>query len=110
MALYAPIIVSFDLDPPPRYSGTDNKRRAWQAFFAAHAGSIGYEVRELDVTTDGGGPSFAASIKWAVRWLLVAEVTYGYVGPQASNRSMASGWLSTITCQYPPTSGRAVPF
>jgi ketosteroid isomerase-like protein len=54
MSLYAPSIVSFDLDPPLRYSGTDNKRRAWQAFFAAHAGPIGYEVRELEVATDGG--------------------------------------------------------
>ena len=53
MSLYAPSIVSFDLDPPLRYSGTANKRRAWQAFFAAHTGPVGYEVRELDVTTDG---------------------------------------------------------
>jgi ketosteroid isomerase-like protein len=53
MSLYAPSIVSFDLDPPLRYGGTDNKRQAWQAFFDAHAGSIGYDVRELDVTTNG---------------------------------------------------------
>src|SRR4051812_43671271 len=30
MSLYAPNIVSFDVDPPLRYSGTSHKRRAWQ--------------------------------------------------------------------------------
>lgn len=50
MSLYAPNIVSFDVDPPLRYAGTDNKRRAWQAFFGAHTGPITYDVRELKVT------------------------------------------------------------
>jgi uncharacterized protein (TIGR02246 family) len=53
MSLYAPDIVSFDLDPPLRYTGTDRKRRAWQEFFAAHTGPIAYEVRELRITTHG---------------------------------------------------------
>lgn len=53
MSMYAPKIVSFDLGPPLRYSGTDAKRRAWQAAFAAYTGRIVYEVRELEVTTQG---------------------------------------------------------
>lgn len=53
MSLYAPDIVSFDLDPPLRYTGTDSKRRAWQQAFASYRGPMGYEVRELEVTTDG---------------------------------------------------------
>jgi ketosteroid isomerase-like protein len=53
MSFYAPTIVSFDLDPPLRYAGTDNKRRAWQEFFDAHAGAITYDLRELSVTTHG---------------------------------------------------------
>jgi ketosteroid isomerase-like protein len=52
MSLYAPDIVSFDLDPPLRYAGIEHKRRAWQEFFAAHAGPITYEIRELSVTTN----------------------------------------------------------
>ena len=31
----------------------DNQRRAWQEFFAVHTGPITYEVRELNVTTQG---------------------------------------------------------
>jgi ketosteroid isomerase-like protein len=53
LSLYAAEIVSFDLDPPLRYAGAGNKRRAWQEFFAAHPGPIAYEVRELDATTHG---------------------------------------------------------
>ncbi len=51
LSLYAPNVTSFDLDPPLRYSGTDQKRRAWQEFFAVHAGPIAYELRELNITT-----------------------------------------------------------
>jgi ketosteroid isomerase-like protein len=53
MALYASEIVSFDIGPPLRYAGADNKRRAWQEVFAAYAGPIAYEVHELNVTTHG---------------------------------------------------------
>jgi uncharacterized protein (TIGR02246 family) len=53
LSLYAPNSVSFDLDPPLRYAGAENKRRAWQAFFALHTGPLVYDVRELEVTTDG---------------------------------------------------------
>jgi ketosteroid isomerase-like protein len=53
MSLYAPDIVSYDVDPPLRFAGTDNKRRAWQAFFAVHTGPLSYEVQELNVTAQG---------------------------------------------------------
>jgi ketosteroid isomerase-like protein len=53
MSLYAPDIVSFDIDPPLRYAGADNKRRAWHTLFAAHRGPMACEVRELSVTTRG---------------------------------------------------------
>ena len=34
MSVYAPDIVSFDINPPLRYSGADRKRQAWLAAFA----------------------------------------------------------------------------
>ena len=54
MSFYAPNIVSFDFGPPLRYAGADHKRRAWQEIFAIYPGPIAYEVRELNVTTQGG--------------------------------------------------------
>jgi ketosteroid isomerase-like protein len=53
MSLYAPDMVSFDIAPPLRYVGADNKRRAWQEAFAAFPGPVDYEVRDLNVTTHG---------------------------------------------------------
>lgn len=52
-SLYAGDVVSFDIEPPLRYTGKANKRHAWQAMFGAFSGPIGYEVTELDVTLDG---------------------------------------------------------
>ena len=52
MSFYAPNVVSFDLDPPMRYAGTERKRRAWQAVFAAHPGPFAYDVSKLDVAAD----------------------------------------------------------
>ena len=53
MSLYAPHIVSFDIVAPLRYAGTGYKCRAWQEAFAAYAGPIIYDVRDLNVTTHG---------------------------------------------------------
>ena len=53
MSFYAHDIVSFDLDPPLRYGGSERKRRAWEAFFGAHPGPVSYDVSELSVTANG---------------------------------------------------------
>jgi ketosteroid isomerase-like protein len=53
MALYAENLVSFDIVPPLRYAGADNKRRAWLNAFATYTGPITYEVRELNIVTQG---------------------------------------------------------
>ena len=53
VSLYASNVVSFDIVPPLRYIGTTNKRQAWQEAFAAYAGLMGYEVRDLSVTVQG---------------------------------------------------------
>lgn len=49
MAVYAPDVVSFDLEPPLRYAGSENKRRAWERFFAEFPGAVSYELTELGV-------------------------------------------------------------
>jgi ketosteroid isomerase-like protein len=52
LEVYAPAVVSFDLDPPLCYAGTDTKRRAWEDFFAAHPGPLTYDVHDLDIELD----------------------------------------------------------
>ena len=53
MSLYAPNVVSFDVGAPLRYVGAERKRTAWEEVFAAYTGPMTYEVRDLNVTTDG---------------------------------------------------------
>jgi ketosteroid isomerase-like protein len=52
MRFFAPDLVSFDLAPPLRYFGADNKRSEWQKAFGAFR-SISYEIRDLEVAVDG---------------------------------------------------------
>jgi ketosteroid isomerase-like protein len=51
MSFFAPDMISFDLEPPLRYAGAENKRRRWLSGFAAYT-SIAYEVSELTVTAN----------------------------------------------------------
>jgi ketosteroid isomerase-like protein len=83
MSFFAPELVSFDLEPPLRYIGADNKRRRWEEGFAAYV-SIAYEVRELNVTlrddlalvhglnhfrgTLAGGHVTDAWVRWTACW------------------------------------------
>jgi ketosteroid isomerase-like protein len=53
MSFFAPNLVSFDIAIKTlRYVGADAKRREWEKVFAVY-GSIEYEVRDLNVRTDG---------------------------------------------------------
>jgi ketosteroid isomerase-like protein len=92
MFLYAPNIVSFDIDPPLRYAGADRKRRAWQEFFAAYSdGPIAYEVRDLEVTTQGE-LAFVHSLNRVNGTVDDGHLSDGgCVGQRASGTSMESG-------------------
>lgn len=43
-AFYARDVVSFDIEPPLRYTGVDRKRRAWESVFAAYSGTFDYAI------------------------------------------------------------------
>ncbi len=92
MSLYAPNIVSFDLNPPLRYAGTDNKRRAWQEFFATYTGPVAYEVRDLDVTTDGE-LAFVHSLNHVKGTLASGHITDLWVRWTACFRRIDGVWL-----------------
>jgi ketosteroid isomerase-like protein len=68
MSLYAPNIVSFDIIPPLRYVGADNKRRAWHYYHASmdkgntqssnprlHTGQVFSRLHELQASADLSG-------------------------------------------------------
>ena len=92
MAFYAPTVVSFDLDPALRYTGTDRKRQAWQALFAAHPGTFVYDVAELDVTADGE-LAFAHSLNHVKGRLSSGQPTDLWVRWTACFRRIDGVWL-----------------
>lgn len=52
MRFFAPNLVSYDLEPPLRYTGAASKRRRWQEGFEAYQ-TIVYDVRDLAIATEG---------------------------------------------------------
>jgi ketosteroid isomerase-like protein len=91
MSFFAPDMVSFDLEPPLRYAGADNKRRRWLEGFAAFT-SIAYEVRELDVTTHGE-LAFVRGLNHFSGTLASGHVTAMWVRWTACLRRIDGIWL-----------------
>ena len=59
--VFAPDVVSFDIQPPLRHVGAEAKWRNWTDVFTAYQRPIGYETRDLTVTV-GGDVAFAYSL------------------------------------------------
>jgi uncharacterized protein (TIGR02246 family) len=94
MSLYSPDVVSFDLDPPLRYTGSGNKRRAWEKFFAVHPGAVSYEVKELSVVAEAD-TAFVHSLNHVKGGLASGVVNEVWVRWTACFRRANGLWLAT---------------
>ena len=92
MSLYAPDLVSFDIVPPLRYTGSDNKRRAWEEVFATYTGAFAYEVHDLNVTTDGE-LAFVHSLNHLNATLASGHITDMWLRWTACLRRVGGVWL-----------------
>jgi ketosteroid isomerase-like protein len=61
MALYAPDIVSFDIQPPLRHLGAAAKRTNWIDVFASYRPPLDYEIRDLTLAV-GDDMAFGHSL------------------------------------------------
>jgi ketosteroid isomerase-like protein len=61
MSHYAQDILVFDLAPPLQYAGAVAYRRNWADWFPSFRGPVGYEIRDLHITTSGGA-AFCSSL------------------------------------------------
>jgi uncharacterized protein (TIGR02246 family) len=50
MSIFAPDLVSFDLEAPLQHVGAEAKRRNWARAFAAYQDPLGYEIHDLTIT------------------------------------------------------------
>jgi ketosteroid isomerase-like protein len=92
MSFFAPDLVSFDIASKTlRYVGADNKRREWQKVFGIYR-SIAYEVRDLNVTTDGD-LAFAHAINHVTGTLASGHTTDMWVRWTACLQRIDSVWL-----------------
>ncbi|MHC9292117.1 YybH family protein [Mycobacterium sp. LTG2003] len=92
VSLYAPDVVSFDLGAPLRYAGRDNKRRAWEEFFAAYTGPIAYDIHELYVTAQED-LAFVHSLNHVSGTLANGRITDMWVRWTACFRRVDGVWL-----------------
>ncbi|MEV5967654.1 nuclear transport factor 2 family protein [Kribbella sp. NPDC051952] len=51
--MFAPNLVSFDVEAPLRHLGAEKKWKNWEGVFSFYQQPIGYEVRDLTVLVDG---------------------------------------------------------
>ncbi|HEU5432254.1 MAG TPA: nuclear transport factor 2 family protein [Thermomicrobiales bacterium] len=61
MALYAPDIVSFDVQPPLRHVGAAAKRKNWIDVFTTYQRPLDYEIRDLTLVV-GDDVAFGHSL------------------------------------------------
>ena len=110
LSLYAPDLVSFDLGPPLRYAGAENKRRAWQEFFTVLTGPIGYELREVKVATHGE-LAFVHSLNHVTGTLATDQTNDLWVRWTACFRQIDGVWLVVhdhVSVPADPAHGKAI--
>ncbi len=61
VVIFAPDLVSFDLEAPLQHERVDAKRQNWSRAFAAYEHPIGYEIPRLELTI-GDGVAFGRSL------------------------------------------------
>jgi ketosteroid isomerase-like protein len=54
MPIYAPDIVSFDIEPPLQHMGAEAKRKNWAKAFTLYQRPLGYEIRDLTIALSEG--------------------------------------------------------
>jgi PhnB protein len=91
---YAADIVSFDLAPPLRYTGSDALRSSLEAWFPTFRGPVGYEIRDLSVTA-GEDIAFARSLNRISGTRTDGEETNVWVRATVCFRRIGGKWLIT---------------
>jgi ketosteroid isomerase-like protein len=82
MSIYAPDIVSFDLEPPLQHVGAEAKKN-WLNAFSMYQRPLGYEIRDLTITVGDDRGVWHGLIR---------------VSGTMTNGNRTEGWLRSTTC------------
>jgi uncharacterized protein (TIGR02246 family) len=94
MAYYAPDILLFDLAPPLEYRGADAYRKNWQEWLPTFQGPVGYEIRDLSITT-GDDVAFSHSLNRISGTRTDGEETDVWVRATVGLRKIDGKWMIT---------------
>jgi ketosteroid isomerase-like protein len=109
MSVYAPDIVSFDLDPPLSCAGEAAKRKRWIGVFAMYGRLLDYEVRDLTITS-GADVAFGHSLNRIVGTLKSGQETDFWLRWTTCLRKVDGNWLiahEQLSVPIDPKSGQA---
>src|SRR5512144_1239961 len=94
MCDYAPDIVLFDVPPPLQYRGAEAYRQNWEQWLPTFEGPIGYEIRELGITT-GDDVAFCHSLNGISGTRTNGEQTDVWVRATVGYRKIDGKWTVT---------------
>ena len=92
MSHYIPDILLFDLVPPLQYRGVDAYRKSLQEWFLTFQGPVGYEIRDVSITT-GDGVAFSHSLNRISGRRTNGEETDVWVRATVCYRKINSTWM-----------------
>jgi uncharacterized protein (TIGR02246 family) len=92
MSCYAPDILLFDLLPPLQYVGADAYRKNWAEWFPTFRGPIGYEIRDLSITT-GDDVAFSHGLNRISGKRTDGEETDAWVRATVCYRKIHGKWM-----------------
>lgn len=110
MSIYAPDVVSFDLDPPLGYMGAEAKRKRWGSVFAMYERLLGYEVRDFTLTLDEN-VAFGHSLNRVTGTLKDGNRTDFWLRWTTCFRKIDGNWLiahEQLSVPCDPASGKAL--
>ena len=109
MSIYAPDIVSFDVEPPLQHVGTEAKKKRWEDVFAIYQRPLGYEIRDLTITLCEG-MAFGHSLNRISGSLTNGDTTGFWLRWTTCFRKIDGEWLiahEQLSVPFDPKTGRA---
>ena len=94
MSVFATDVISFDLGPPLQHGGGDEFTKRWHELFESYQGPIGYEVRDLSITT-GDDVAFSHSLNRISGTMKNGQKTDRWLRWTAGYRKTNGKWLIT---------------
>ena len=93
MPIYAPDIVTFDVQSPLRRFGAEGKRKNWAEVFTIFQAPLNCELRDLTITVNGG-MAFVYSLNRISGILKTGNASSGFwVRSTACLRKIDGNWL-----------------